>query len=241
MSVEFDTACCTAQPEDSLQLYIRNPASQRPRNLAPSPLVTSQNTDLVKSQKYSAVLNKFSGKTNWPSHGVVLPGNEILFSLETASDYVKGEGKDPNYGFKCLVTGYECQDAGEDGLKNLEHELAYLGGLCASSLMSKAIQLPNTTGHETDKKETEPSQSLEASISLDRSPAPTRLEPPAVEVSQSLSAPASPSVTSEKTEEMCQTTPVTSKSNDDLESENARLKEQRTCKICMDKEVGLTL
>ena len=158
MSVEFDTACCTAQPEDSLQLYIRNPASQRPRNLAPGPLVTSQNTDLVKSQKYSAVLNKFSGKTNWPSHGVVLPGNEILFSLETASDYVKGEGKDPNYGFKCLVTGYECQDAGEDGLKNLEHELAYLGGLCASSLMSKAIQLPNTTGQDTDKKEAEPSQ-----------------------------------------------------------------------------------
>ena len=40
MSVEFDSACCTAQQEDSLQLYIRNPASQRPRNLA-SPLVTS--------------------------------------------------------------------------------------------------------------------------------------------------------------------------------------------------------
>ena len=81
MSVEFDSACCTAQQEDSLQLYIRNPASQQPRNLA-SPLVTSQsaNTSLVKSQKYSPVLNKFSGKTNWPSHGVVLPGNVILFS-----------------------------------------------------------------------------------------------------------------------------------------------------------------
>ena len=62
-----------------------------------------------------------------------------------------------------------------------------------------------------------------------------------LEVSQSLSAPASPSVTSEKTEDMSQPAPVTSKSNDDLESENARLKEQRTCKICMDKEVGLTL
>ena len=79
--MEFDSACCTAQQEDSLQLYIRNPASQQPRNLA-SPLVTSQsaNTSLVKSQKYSPVLNKFSGKTNWPSHGVVLPGNVILFS-----------------------------------------------------------------------------------------------------------------------------------------------------------------
>ena len=150
MSVEFDSACCTAQPEDSLQLYIRNPASQRPRNLT-SPLVTSQNTDIIKSQKYSPVLTKFSGKTNWPSHGVVLPGNEILFPLETASDYVKGDAKDPNFGFKCLVTGYECQDAGEDGLKNLEHELAYLGGLCASSLMSKTIQLPNTS--TDDKKD----------------------------------------------------------------------------------------
>ena len=146
--LEFDSACCTAQQEDSLQRYIRNPASQRPRNLA-SPLVTSQsaNTDLVKSQMYS-------GKTNWPSHGVVLPGNVILFSMETASDYVKGESKDPSYGFKCLVTGYECQDAGEDGLKNLEHELAYLGGLCASSLMSKAIQLPNTS---SDDKKLDPS------------------------------------------------------------------------------------
>ena len=55
---------------------------------------------------------------------MVLPGYEILFSLETASDYVKGESKDPNFGFKCLVTGYECNDGGEDGLKNLEHKLA---------------------------------------------------------------------------------------------------------------------
>ena len=148
MSVEFDPACCTGQPEDSLQLYIRNPASQRPRNLQPSPLVTSQNSDVIKSQKYSPVLNKFTGKSSWPSHGVVLPGNEILFSLETASDYVKGESKDPSYGFKCLVTGYECQDAGEEGLKNLEHELAYLGGLCAASLMSKTIQLPSASKDE---------------------------------------------------------------------------------------------
>ena len=98
----------------------------------------------------------------------------------------------------------------------------------------------DTVSMDTEE-ETEPSQSREASISLDRSPAPARLEPPSADVSQSLSAPASPSVTSEKTEDMSQPAPVTSKSNDDLESENARLKEQRTCKICMDKEVGLTL
>ena len=104
--MEFDSACCTAQQEDSRQLYIRNPASQQPRNLA-SPLVTSQsaNTSLVKSQKYSPVLNKFSGKTNWPSHGVATRGaaRQCDPLLETAS-------------------GYECQDADEDGLKNLEDE-----------------------------------------------------------------------------------------------------------------------
>lgn len=33
-------------------------------------------------------------------------GNEVLFSLETASDYVKDE-KACFYGFKCLAVGYE--------------------------------------------------------------------------------------------------------------------------------------
>jgi len=91
-----------------------------------------------------------------------------------------------------------------------------------------------------ETEDTEQSQSQEVNISLDRSPASARLAPPTPEVSGCQSAPASPSVTSpEKTEEMSPPEPVTSKSNDDLESENARLKEQRTCKICMDKEVGV--
>lgn len=33
-------------------------------------------------------------------------GNEVLFSLETASDYVKDE-KACFYGFKCVAVGYE--------------------------------------------------------------------------------------------------------------------------------------
>ena len=101
----------------------------------------------------------------------------------------------------------------------------------------------DTVSMETEAEETEPSQEV-TSISLERSPAPERLlaPPVATSVSQSVSAPASPTVTtSEIAEEVGQPAPVTSKSNDDLESENARLKEQRTCKICMDKEVGLTL
>lgn len=35
-----------------------------------------------------------------------LSGNEVLFSLETASDYVKDE-KACFYGFKCAAVGYE--------------------------------------------------------------------------------------------------------------------------------------
>ena len=100
----------------------------------------------------------------------------------------------------------------------------------------------DTVSMETESEDAEQSQSQEVNISLERSPASARLAPPTPEVSGSLSAPASPSVTSpEKAEEMSPPVPVTSKSNDDLESENARLKEQRTCKICMDKEVSLTL
>ena len=100
----------------------------------------------------------------------------------------------------------------------------------------------DTVSMETESEDAEQSQPQEVNISLERSPASARLAPPTPEVSGSLSAPASPSVTSpEKAEEMSPPVPVTSKSNDDLESENARLKEQRTCKICMDKEVSLTL
>lgn len=36
----------------------------------------------------------------------LLTGNEVLFSLETASDYVKDE-KACFYGFKCVAVGYE--------------------------------------------------------------------------------------------------------------------------------------
>ena len=41
----------------------------------------------------------------------------MLFSLETASDYVKGDNKASNFGFKCLVAGYEVQDGIQEGLK----------------------------------------------------------------------------------------------------------------------------
>ena len=48
-----------------------------------------------------------------------------------------------NFGFKCLVVGYEGFSNKDDGLRSLEMELAYLGGLCAASLMRKDIPLSN--------------------------------------------------------------------------------------------------
>ncbi|KAG8222420.1 hypothetical protein J437_LFUL008417, partial [Ladona fulva] len=89
------------------------------------------------------VLRKFSGSSasgNWPSTAVLLPGNEVIFSLETASDYVKDE-RGCTFGFRCLVVGYEWS-GDKDGLKHLESELAYLGGMCSASLMRKDLALP---------------------------------------------------------------------------------------------------
>lgn len=109
MSLEFDPRCCTAQPEDVLQIYIKNPvgpANRRdhcpmsrefPRlNVSPvTDSVTAASPDFVSATsnhfKHTPVLHKFSGTTGWPVRSVILPGNEVLFSLETASDYMKDD------------------------------------------------------------------------------------------------------------------------------------------------------
>jgi E3 ubiquitin-protein ligase MYCBP2 len=72
-------------------------------------------------------------------------GNEVIFSLETASDYVKDE-KACFYGFRCLVIGYEWHTNPGEGLKHLETELSFLGGMCAASLMKKDLLLPPVSG-----------------------------------------------------------------------------------------------
>eukprot|EP00094_Tigriopus_californicus_P010528 TCALIF_10156-PA protein Name:"Similar to MYCBP2 E3 ubiquitin-protein ligase MYCBP2 (Homo sapiens)" AED:0.02 eAED:0.04 QI:14/0.77/0.5/1/0.88/0.8/10/0/4914 len=160
MSVEFDPQCATSQPEDTLQIYIQNPNSSlgtsssgsggmKPKlqgsfNKTPilaSPTNANESQSLIVQQKYIPVLKKFSGMSGWPCQAVILPGNEIMFSLETASDYVKDEKKINQFGYKCLVVGYEALNQRENGLHNLEWELAYLGGLCAASLMQKNIPL----------------------------------------------------------------------------------------------------
>jgi E3 ubiquitin-protein ligase MYCBP2 len=45
------------------------------------------------------------------------------------------------FGFRCLVVGYEAMYQRDQGLKNLEMELSYLGGLCSASLMKRNLPL----------------------------------------------------------------------------------------------------
>lgn len=69
--------------------------------------------------------------------------------METATDYVKDE-RSSSYGFRCMVVGYDWPFSTSNsltmGLKHLESELAFLGGMCAASLIKKDLQLPTATG-----------------------------------------------------------------------------------------------
>ncbi|GAB6023050.1 hypothetical protein CHUAL_007142 [Chamberlinius hualienensis] len=144
MLLEFDSQCGTAQNEDSLQLYI--PSIKEPCGTCTG---FDEDDDKDTPTPYWPVLQRFSGTSNWPQTGIILPGNEVIFSLETASDYVKDE-KACFYGFKCLVIGYDWARPTDEGLQHLEVELAYHGGICISSLMKKDLLLPPVSVEEVE-------------------------------------------------------------------------------------------
>ncbi|XP_067264968.1 E3 ubiquitin-protein ligase MYCBP2 isoform X18 [Chanodichthys erythropterus] len=133
MTVEFDPQCGTAQPEDVLRLLIPS-RSMHFSGLGSKALAHETINSWTE-------LKKFSGSTGWPTAVLVLPGNEAQFSLETASDYVKDE-KACFYGFKCVAVGYEFNPGVDEGIIQLEKELAYLGSMCAAALMKKDLALP---------------------------------------------------------------------------------------------------
>nr|XP_033805293.1 E3 ubiquitin-protein ligase MYCBP2 isoform X3 [Geotrypetes seraphini] len=142
ISLEFDPQCGTAQSEDVLRLLIPIRTIQNsgfgPKQIAPHESLNSW-----------IEFKKFSGSTGWPTMVIVLPGNEALFSLETASDYVKDE-KASFYGFKCFAIGYEFSPGTDEGIIHLEKELANLGGICAAALMKKDLALPIANELEDD-------------------------------------------------------------------------------------------
>lgn len=84
--------------------------------------------------------------------------------------------------------------------------------------------------------------SLPANVNLNRSSA-TPTSPPTSSVPAAVAAPnqppAAPASTVQATTSASDKTPAEPVAEADLESENARLKEQRTCKVCMDGEVGV--
>ncbi|KAL2081752.1 hypothetical protein ACEWY4_023605 [Coilia grayii] len=138
-TIEFDTQCGTAQSEDVLRLFI--PCRSLQMSNLHSKLLTHEAINSWTE------LKKFFGSTGWPTSVLVLPGNEVLFSLETASDYVKDE-KSCFYGFKCMAVGYEYNPGPDEGIVQLEKELAYLGSMCAAALMKKDLAL--STGNDLE-------------------------------------------------------------------------------------------
>ncbi|CAG5134648.1 unnamed protein product, partial [Candidula unifasciata] len=152
MIVEFDPQCATGQQEDSLQLYIPSyHMSKAGLNQGQGQVVTTiSSPDLDTAATHWPVLKKFYGTAEWPKSAVLLPGNEVIFSLETASDYVKDE-KASFFGFKCLIIGYEWGAKPEESILMLERELAFLGGMCCSALMKRDIPLPSVTMEEVDE------------------------------------------------------------------------------------------
>ncbi|XP_056610662.1 E3 ubiquitin-protein ligase MYCBP2 isoform X7 [Triplophysa dalaica] len=141
MTIEFDPQCGTAQPEDVLRLLIPSRSLQF-SGLGSKALAHETINSWTE-------LKKFSGSSGWPTAVLVLPGNEALFSLETASDYVKDE-KACFYGFKCVAVGYEFSPCVDEGIIQLEKELAYLGSVCAAALMKKDLALPIGNDLEED-------------------------------------------------------------------------------------------
>ncbi|XP_055893471.1 E3 ubiquitin-protein ligase MYCBP2-like isoform X4 [Biomphalaria glabrata] len=150
MVLEFDPQCATGQPEDSVQLYIPAFDSLSKSTLSQACKITTSSSELDPNTTHWPVLKKFYGNTEWPKSAVILPGHEVIISLETASDYVKDE-KASFYGFKCSIVGYEWSAKPEESILMLERELAFLGGMCCSALMKKDIPLPSVTMDEVDE------------------------------------------------------------------------------------------
>lgn len=102
--------------------------------------------------------------SHWTQNALILPGNKVSISLETATNYAHVDHAN-NFGFKCLIIGYDNPSLVSDNekifpapfikpdsnlqtkipnstLNWLENELAYLGGMCSAGLLKKNLMLP---------------------------------------------------------------------------------------------------
>lgn len=150
MSLEFDPQCGTAQPEDCLKLLI--PTSMNNGRNSKEDIndcgkmniqknISSNEKDQQTSSDQQIMIKKFNTENGWSTNAIIVPGNEIMLSLETASNYL-ADHKLNRFGFKCILIGYENIDATRtfnNSLVNLESEFTYLGGMCSANLMRKDL------------------------------------------------------------------------------------------------------
>ncbi|XP_037299798.1 E3 ubiquitin-protein ligase highwire-like isoform X4 [Manduca sexta] len=178
--LEMDPRSITAQPEDTLTVYAVAGSPKHQCHCSndvrlPDPpfrKVTDRYIQLTSDvevedfgeepdpealcMQYNCVYVSVTPKlanvpSEWPQKALLVPGNEVIFSLETASDYLneysKNNGDDNRYGFRCLCVGYEDEPltTQRQGLAVLEMELVYAGAACASRLLSPDLDIPPLT------------------------------------------------------------------------------------------------
>lgn len=150
MSIEFDPQCGTSQPEDCLKIFIPpnlNHADKTPKTEEKTKVKVQKNVANVDKEHNNTVseenilIKKFNTESGWSTNAIIVPGNEIYMSLETASNYLL-DHKLNRYGFKCILIGYENIDTTNtfnSSLISLESEFTYLGGMCSANLMRKDL------------------------------------------------------------------------------------------------------
>lgn len=142
MSLEFDPQCGTAQPEDCLKILIPAVKKHQKDEQTKMRIQKSRSTkDHVRTSNELIMIRKFNTENGWSTNAIIVPGNEITLSLETASNYL-ADHKLNRYGFKCILIGYENIDTSKsfvNSLINLESEFTYLGGMCSANLMRKDL------------------------------------------------------------------------------------------------------
>ncbi|CAH2218381.1 jg26088, partial [Pararge aegeria aegeria] len=105
---------------------------------------------------YVSVTPRLSNNpSDWPQKALIIPGNEVIFSLDTASDYLHEYDKPNNdegrFGYRCLCIGYEEASLASaragcgTGLTTLEMELVHLGAGCATRLLAPDLDVPPVT------------------------------------------------------------------------------------------------
>jgi RCR-type E3 ubiquitin transferase len=150
MSLEFDPQCGTAQPEDCLKILIpstpesikmNSRSDEKGKVKVQKNIASSTDKENLSVSEQQILIKKFNTESGWSTNAIIVPGNELMLSLETASNYL-GDHKLNRYGFKCILIGYENIDNAKtfnNSLINLESEFTYLGGMCSANLMRKDL------------------------------------------------------------------------------------------------------